>query len=71
MLDHSPAIMGISDSHQFLQAVEVADVSGSQIAACHQVIEDTTDVDHHIAGWQILVSIIRQLSHQVVHHLCG
>ena len=57
------------DADKFWQAVKVCDVSGSYRAAGHQVIENSTDVHHHIARGVLLVPIVRQLAHQVVHHL--
>lgn len=57
------------DGNQFLQAIKESDVSGSYGAAGHQVIKNTTDVDHHIAGGFFLTSVDRELGHQKVHHL--
>ena len=63
--------MGVPDAHQLGEPIEEADVSGGQGTAGHQVVEDPTDVDHHLAGGLLLGPVAGQLGHQVVHHLGG
>lgn len=67
----SPVVMRGLDADQLGQAVEEADVPGGDGAAGHQVVEGAADVDHHLAGRRLLVAIVGQLGHQVVHHLGG
>lgn len=59
------------DGNQFLQAIKESNVSGSYGAAGHQVIKNTTDVDHRITGGFLLTSVGRELGHQKVHHFRG
>ena len=63
--------MRVFDSNQFRQALEEGDVSGGQVTAGHQVVEDATDVDDHFAGGLLLFPVSRKLGHQDVHHFCG
>lgn len=63
--------MCVFDANQFRQTIKEGDVSGRQVAAGHQVVEDAADVDHHLAGGLLLVSVSRELGHQDVHHFCG
>lgn len=61
--------MGGLDAHQFWKAIEVSDVTSCHRAAGDQVIEGSTDVDHHLAGRHLLKTITGQLRHQNVHHV--
>lgn len=61
--------MGCLDGHQFWQAIEVQDVTGCQGTAGDQVIEGSTDVDHHLTGWCFLKTIVGQLRHQDSNHV--
>lgn len=63
--------MRFFDAHQFRQAVKEGDVSGGQVTAGHQVVENAADVDHHFAGRLLLVPVGRELGHQAVHRFCG
>lgn len=71
LTDHSPVVMRLFDANQFRQAVKEGDVSGGQVTAGHQVVENAADVDDHIVGGLLLVSVGRKLGHQGVHHFCG
>lgn len=59
--------MGRLDAHQFRKAIIVNDVTGSQGTAGNQVIERSTDVDHHLTGGCFLKAIIGQLGHKHIH----
>lgn len=58
-----PVVMGSFDAHQFWQAIKIRDVAGCQGTARDQVVQGSTDVDHHLAGWSFLKAVVRQLGH--------